>query len=338
MTSQMTSQASLPDPAAAPGAADPRRCKQPGCDTQLPAAAGRGAPRLFCGPACSRKWHNDHRSAAGQPAEPVVPPDGGPLAGLHDLLTRAAGLTGAAAAQLAAADPARVTAAQAAADAARRQAEAQTAVALAEAAQAAQAAQAAAAAVQAARDDARAALEAADQARADADAAEARARAIQGHAGTQIAEIRAHADAAIADAAGQARATRADRDAALAAAESARHHAGTQISRARQAEADARAENDHVRADAARERDAATAACAAQLAALQALADTHRARADYAEQQLGLERDHQRRLTTQPHAPATSTSNGSTGERAPATPAAKTTTPAARASTAGRRP
>ena len=39
--------------------------------------------------------------------------------------------------------------------------------------------------------------------------------------------------------------------------------------RARQAEADARAENDHVRADAARERDAAAAACTAQLHAIQ---------------------------------------------------------------------
>jgi hypothetical protein len=183
MTSQMTSQAPLPGPAAPHAAADARRCKQPGCDTPLPATAGRGAPRLFCGPACSRKWHNDHRSAAGQPAAaPAVPPDGGPLARLHELLTQAASLTSAAAAQLADADPAQVTATLAAADAARRQAEAQTAAALAQAAQATQAAQAAAAAVQAARDDAQAALEAAGHARADADAAEARAQAARSHA------------------------------------------------------------------------------------------------------------------------------------------------------------
>jgi hypothetical protein len=35
---QMPGQALLPDP---------RRCKQPGCGTELPAATGRGAPRLF---------------------------------------------------------------------------------------------------------------------------------------------------------------------------------------------------------------------------------------------------------------------------------------------------
>ena len=78
---------------------------------------------------------------------------------------------------------------------------------------------------------------------------------------------------------------------------------GTEISRARQAEADARAENDHVRADAARERDAQAAACAAQIHAIQALASTWQARAEHAEQQLSLERDHQRRLDTRSRAP-----------------------------------
>src|SRR6266516_2642589 len=122
-------------------AAAARRCKRPGCDTALPAATGRGAPRLFCSPACSRKWHNDNRPTAG-----------------------------AAAGQQAAA-PGRVAATLAAAEAARGQAQAETAVALARAAQATQAAQAATAAMHAAWQDAQAALEAADQARADADAA-----------------------------------------------------------------------------------------------------------------------------------------------------------------------
>ena len=283
----MPGQALLPGPLTGQPpspAAGPRRCKQPGCGTELPAATGRGAPRLFCSPACSRKWHNDNRSTAGaagdqQAAALAGPPDGGPLAGLHQLLAQAAGLASAAAAQLAAADPGKVTAALAAADAARGQAQAETAVALARANQATQAAQAATAAMHAARHDAQAALEAADQARADADAADTRAQAIRERADVQVTEIRP------------------------------------------QAEADARTENDHVRADAARERDTQAAACTAQLAAVQDLAGTWRARAEHAEHQLDLERDHQRRLTTQPAAPATS--NGNLSGNAPA---AKTTT------------
>ncbi len=68
MTSQIPDQMPLPGSpagAASPAADGARRCKQPGCGTQLPAATGRGAPRLFCSPACSRKWHNDNRLAAG---------------------------------------------------------------------------------------------------------------------------------------------------------------------------------------------------------------------------------------------------------------------------------
>ena len=136
---QMPGQALLPGPLTGQPpspAAGPRRCKQPGCGTELPAATGRGAPRLFCSPACSRKWHNDNRSAAAGDQQATAlagPSDGGPLAGLHQLLTQAAGLASAAAAQLAAADPGKVTAALAAADAARGQAQAETAVALARA-------------------------------------------------------------------------------------------------------------------------------------------------------------------------------------------------------------
>jgi len=239
----------------------------------------RGAPRLFCSPACSRKWHNDHRPAAGQQAADPGPAPGGPLAGLHQLL-----------------------------------AQAETAVALARAAGARQSEQAATAAMHAARTDAQAAMEAADTARADADAADARALAAGERADARIAGIRSEADAAVTAARAAASTAHAGRDTALAAAGQARHHADTEISRARQAEADARAENDRVRADAARERDAQAAACAAQLHAIQALADTWRARAEHAEQQLALERDHQRRLTARPF----TATDGNTSDGAPA--------------------
>ena len=193
MTSQIPGQMPQPGPfdEAAPPAADgARRCKQPGCGTELPAATGRGAPRLFCSPACSRKWHNDNRLAPGAAGQQQAAVAGGPLAGLQQLLAQAAELAGAAAVQLAAADPGRVTATLAAADAARRQAQAETAVALAQAAGAVQAEQAATAAMHAARHDTQAALEAADAARADADAADARAQAIRDQADAQITEIR----------------------------------------------------------------------------------------------------------------------------------------------------
>src|SRR2546429_6519797 len=212
MTAQVNGQIPVPGLAGVappPVTDDPRRCKQPGCGTELPAAAGRGAPRLFCSPACSRKWHNDNRSAAGaaagqQAAALAGPADSGPLAGLHQLLTQAAGLVSAAAAQLAAADPGKVTTALAAADAARGQAQAETAVALARAAEATQAAAAATAAMHAARHDTQAALEAADAARADAEAADARAQAIREHADSPVTENRQQADAAIHSAPSQA--------------------------------------------------------------------------------------------------------------------------------------
>jgi len=83
MTSQIPGQIPAgPLDEAAPAAADTaRRCKQPGCGTELPAATGRGAPRLFCSPACSRKWHNDNRLAPGAAGQQAAPADG-PLAGL----------------------------------------------------------------------------------------------------------------------------------------------------------------------------------------------------------------------------------------------------------------
>src|SRR5580700_7413707 len=101
MTSQMTDQSLLPGPlagTAAPDAPGARHCKQPGCGSELPAAAGRGAPRLFCSPACSRKWHNENRPAPGAAGTQQAPPAAGPLAGLQQLLAQAADLASAAAA------------------------------------------------------------------------------------------------------------------------------------------------------------------------------------------------------------------------------------------------
>lgn len=217
MTSQMIDQSLPPGPlagTAAPDAPGARQCKQPGCGSELPAAAGRGAPRLFCSPACSRKWHNDHRPAAEQ-ATAAPGPAAGPLTALHQLLTDAASLVAGAAAELATADPGRVTAALAAADAARRQAQAETAVALARAAQAAQDAEAAAAAVREARHDTLAALEAAGTARADAEAADARAQASRDEADVQIAGIRREASTLVTSNRDEASAALAGRDAAL---------------------------------------------------------------------------------------------------------------------------
>ena len=71
---------------------------------------------------------------------------------------------------------------------------------------------------------------------------------------------------------------------------------------------------------AAQQRDAQAAACAAQIHTIQALTGTWQARAEHAEQQLSLEREHQRRLDTASPAPG-------------GTPAAGRTRPARTAST-----
>ena len=41
-----------------------RRCKRPGCGNLVP-VSGRGRARMFCGDACSRRFHNAARSAGG---------------------------------------------------------------------------------------------------------------------------------------------------------------------------------------------------------------------------------------------------------------------------------
>ena len=84
-----------------------------------------------------------------------------------------------------------------------------------------------------------------------------------------------------------------------------RRHAGpkAEAARARQAEADARAETGHVRADAGRERGALREQHQAQLGAVTALTAAERARAERAEQLLETERADRRHLTTALTAP-----------------------------------
>ena len=41
-----------------------RHCKRPGCGNLVP-VSGRGRTRVFCGDACSRRFHNAARSAGG---------------------------------------------------------------------------------------------------------------------------------------------------------------------------------------------------------------------------------------------------------------------------------
>ena len=123
MTSQITARARCP--ARLPGRRRPVRqvravASSPDAAANCPCCPARRTS-LVLRPACSRKWHNDHRPAAEQ-RRAGPGPAAGPLAALHQLLTDAASLVAGAAAELAAADPGRVTAALAAADAARRQA------------------------------------------------------------------------------------------------------------------------------------------------------------------------------------------------------------------------
>jgi hypothetical protein len=72
---------------------------------------------------------------------------------------------------------------------------------------------------------------------------------------------------------------------------------------------------------------AAAAACTARLHAAQALADTWRTRAEHAEQQLDLERDHQRRLAAQPRTATSGNSDGAPAAPATARPAKASSTP-----------
>src|SRR6266566_5130709 len=112
-----------------------RRCRRPGCGNLVP-VSGRGRTRVFCGDACSRRFHNAARSAGGDGA--AVPPGqaADPLGALEALIRQAGSLVALARGQVAALDPEVVAAQLAEAEAARRRAEARAVTAAARAAEA----------------------------------------------------------------------------------------------------------------------------------------------------------------------------------------------------------
>ena len=59
---EVTAGPALPGPGVA-GESALRVCKRPGCGNPVPWSA-RGRTRLFCGDACSRRFHNAARPAA----------------------------------------------------------------------------------------------------------------------------------------------------------------------------------------------------------------------------------------------------------------------------------
>ena len=160
-------------PALGPGVAGEsalRVCKRPGCGNPVP-WSGRGRIRLFCGDACSRRFHNAGRPAAGGVAVSSEQA-GDPLGALAALIGQAGSLITLARGQVAALDPEVVAVQLAEAEAARRRAEARAVTAEARAAEAEQemlaaleAAQAADRGREAAEGEARRACEAAAQAR-----------------------------------------------------------------------------------------------------------------------------------------------------------------------------
>ena len=111
--------------------------KRPGCGNLVP-VAGRGRTRVFCGDACSRRFHNAARSAGGD--GDAVPPGqaADPLGALEALIRQAGSLVALARGQVAALDPEVVAAQLAEAEAARRRAEARAVTAQARAAEAEQ--------------------------------------------------------------------------------------------------------------------------------------------------------------------------------------------------------
>ena len=114
-----------------------RGCKRPGCGNPVP-VSGRGRARMFCGDACSRRFHNAARSAGGDGG--AMPPGqaGDPLSALEALIRQAGALVTLARGQVAALDAEVVAAQLAEAEAARRRAEARAVTAEARAAEAEQ--------------------------------------------------------------------------------------------------------------------------------------------------------------------------------------------------------
>jgi hypothetical protein len=63
-----------------------RRCKRPGCGNLVP-VSGRGRARVFCGDACSRRFHNALRSPGGG-GDAVSPGQAADPLGALELLIR----------------------------------------------------------------------------------------------------------------------------------------------------------------------------------------------------------------------------------------------------------
>jgi chromosome segregation ATPase len=267
-------------------------CKRPGCGRPLP-AQDRGRSRQFCSTDCARRFHNHSRIPV--PAGASVTGED-PLATLDTLIRQAAVLTRAARDQAASLDPASVRTQIADAEAARRRAEAAVVTAQAQAAEALQETAALTEALTAARDDLSAAQAAAQHADGTARTAADELEQLRRDSAAQITGIQAQADQQVTAARTDADRHARERDDAITAARDARHAADAEISRARQAETDARAETERVRADAARERDTLREHHQAELAAARALTDAERARAERAETQLDTERADRRTL------------------------------------------
>jgi hypothetical protein len=269
-----------------------RRCKRPGCGNPVP-VSGRGRARVFCGDACSRRFHNAARSAGSDAGAVPSGQATDPLGALEALIRQAGSVVTLARGQVAALDAEVVAAQLAEAEAARRRAGARAVTAEA---RAAEAEQEMLAALEAA--------EAADRGREAAEAGARRAREETAQARRELAEeaarARADAEAAVAragrqaaEAAGLAEMAQAERDQAGEQAAAAVRAAGTELARARQAEADAREQARQAREDAAREREALDGQYQARLQAAGQLAAAERDRALRAEQRLDAERERQ---------------------------------------------
>jgi hypothetical protein len=291
---EMTAGPVLSGPGVA-GDSAPRVCKRTGCGNPVP-GSGRGRTRLFCGDACSRRFHNAARPAVGSGVAVSPEQAGDPLGALAALIGQAGPLITLARGQAAALDPETVAVQLAEAEAARRRAEARAVTAEARAAEAElemlaalEAAEAADRGRETAGGEARCAREAAAQTRREL------AEAIAGaHADAVAAQARAARQ--VAEAAGTAETARAERDRAGEHAAALVHAAEAGLARARQAEADACEQVRQARDDAAREREALDGQYRARLEAAGHLAAAGRDRAIRAEQLLDAEREHHHRL------------------------------------------
>jgi hypothetical protein len=314
------------------GDSAPRVCKRPGCGSLVPLPA-RGRTRLFCGDACSRRFHNASRPAAGSGVAVSPEQAGDPLVALEALIGQAGSLITLARGQAAALDPETVAVQLAEAEAARRRAEARAVTAEARAAEAElemlaalEAAEAADRGREAAEAGGRRACEAAAQARRELAEAIAGARA-EGEA------VQARAARQVAEAAGTAQAAQAERDRAGEHAAALVQAAEAELARARQAEADACEQVRQARHDAGREREAMAGQYRARLEAAGHLAAAGRDRAIRAEQLLDAEREHHHRLLTV----LTAVPGGADGRPAPArAPAPAARRPPARAGATAR--